>query len=668
MSTQRTEEPSPDLNHPSALARFGQYLVYLLVRALELVLRALPLGLCFRIGSFVGSCAYFVMPKYRKLAARNLTVAFHDTLGEKDRSALSKKAFANLGANLICSFKLPLLSEAQIESRVEVEGLENYELARDRGKGVICCIPHMGNWEILTQAPSLVAPGLNQGTIYQALSNPYLDEHVRKRRERLGYKLFDRREGFYGPLAFVRDGGAIGILVDQHAGNQGTWAPFFGKLASTTNLPALIARRTGAALVPLAVCTVGPARWKLVYGQEIHAEHVGEVRSSERLVAEMNHIVESLIRRSPEDWFWVHNRWKTPRPNFLLGGYRRGLAYPDDMTEKDLQRFEMLLRSPNWLGDACMALPAVRAMSKGRPDLVTTVLCPENLAPFWERVPEVDFVIAKPKDAGPRAVGKLAKDHPMGYDAAVLFPNSLRSAFEARAMGARGIVGYAGNRRSRLLDSLIEEPEEIQPPVHQAVRYLRIAHQVGGDTDGAFQGPYLETRPTERPGIRIGLCPGAAYGGAKQFPADRYATIAKAVAEQVPDLTWVIFGSGNDSVAADPIAAALGDRCQNLCGKTSLSELIDELAGCQALLSNDTGTMHLAGVIDVPVIAIFGSTEPILTGPLGKGHAIIRKHVSCSPCFLRECPLDFRCMNELDDQQITDAVLERVQSPVPAGA
>ncbi len=107
----------------------------------------------------------------------------------------------------------------------------------------------------------------------------------------------------------------------------------------------------------------------------------------------------------------------------------------------------------------------------------------------------------------------------------------------------------------------------------------------------------------------------------------------------------------------DQIATAIGDHCVNRIGHTTLDQLIEELRECRLVLTNDTGTMHLAALLGVPVVAIFGSTEPRLTGPLGDGHIILRHHVECSPCFLRECPIDFRCMKAARSQEVADAVL-----------
>jgi ADP-heptose:LPS heptosyltransferase len=124
------------------------------------------------------------------------------------------------------------------------------------------------------------------------------------------------------------------------------------------------------------------------------------------------------------------------------------------------------------------------------------------------------------------------------------------------------------------------------------------------------------------------------------------------------DCEWVLFGVAGDAAVGGEISRQLTGRQSNLIGKTTLGELMDRLSECALLLTNDTGTMHLAAALGVPVVAIFGSTEPQLTAPLGPGHRILRHPVECSPCFLRTCPLDFRCMNAVTVKEATEAVLE----------
>jgi len=120
---------------------------------------------------------------------------------------------------------------------------------------------------------------------------------------------------------------------------------------------------------------------------------------------------------------------------------------------------------------------------------------------------------------------------------------------------------------------------------------------------------------------------------------------------------WILVGTPNDAAVGQTIAQALRDSCVNRIGQTTLDQLINELRGCRLVLTNDTGTMHLASLLGVPTVAIFGSTEPRLTGALGDRHIVLRHQVECSPCFLRKCPIDFRCMKAVSVREVTEAVL-----------
>src|SRR5207247_365230 len=201
------------------------------------------------------------------------------------------------------------------------------------------------------------------------------------------------------------------------------------------------------------------------------------------------------------------------------------------------------------------------------------------------------------------------------------------------------------------------------PPEHPSLRFLRIAHECGAAVLNA-QGSTLNIRiqsGNQRSTInhqpwKIGLSPGAEYGPAKRWLPERFAEAATKISAQ-SSAQWILFGTKNDAAIGDQIAAAIGDHCVNRIGRTTLDQLINELRECRLLLTNDTGTMHLAALLGVPVVAIFGSTEPRLTGPLGNGHIVLRHHVECSPCFLRECPIDFRCMKAVSTQEAADAVL-----------
>jgi len=613
------------------------YAVYLFYRIGTGLLGLLSLPLAFAIGQMGGVIAWLVLPQYRKLALRNVRIAFAGELSGKQMRRIVRRHFQQLGANLLCSVKFPRMPMEKILQRVRIEHLEYIENCFRKKRPVVLFLSHIGSWEFCTRLFPHFLRGHRTATIYQRIRNPHIDRHVREVRSRFGLEVFERGEGFGKAIELLRDGGGVGILMDQHAGDGGLWTPFFGRLASTTPLPALLARRTHAALIGFAVHTDGFARWRAIAGPPI--EGTGE--SIEKLTARGNDIVEKQVRRAPEDWFWVHNRWKTPRPNFLLAKYKRGVFVPDGIR---LKPFRILVRSSNWLGDAVMSVPAIRAIKSGRPDAHVSVAVPEKLAALWKIVAEVDEVIALPSKSIV-AAARLFRQRPP-FDVAILFPNSSRSALEAFLAGIPRRVGWRGHWRRWLVN---QSPRESIPVgiVHQTYKYLELASTLGAVMTPEF--PPANSITDRREQFKFGLCPGAEYGPAKQWP--RFAEVAQEIAGRFP-VQWILFGTAGDGPSGDKVAEVLGDKCVNRIGQTTLAQLINELRECDLLLTNDTGTMHLADLLRVPTVSIFGSTEPQRTAPLGQGHRIFRHHVECSPCFLRECPLDFRCMAAVTSAEV----------------
>lgn len=646
---------------PPFFARLGYAFAYAAYRSLETFCRLLPLAWVFLFGKVLGSIVGVLGLGYRRLVDRNMEIAFGREMSPRDRRKLVRKHFATLGGNLLSSLKIPWMSIQQVDARVEWAGLANAEAAHAQGRGFIFALLHMGNWEILSQMERITA-GSAPATMFQRLANPYLNAHVARLRARTGCTLFDRRDGFFGPTKWLRENGAIGILVDQHAGDAGVWAPLFDRLASTTNLVQLLSMRARAPILPVSVATIGLARWRVSVLPPVEQSASVDVGA-----AMLNQPLERIIRDSPADWFWVHNRWKTPRPNFLLEKYKRGVVLPSHYPMDQLQPFEILIRSVNWLGDACMAIPAVRAIRRGRPDARITMLTPGKLVDLWSQVPEVDAVLAIPGGASIFEVRRIVRTAGRHFDAAVLLPNSLRTALEVKVKNVGSIVGYAGHWRRKLLDQIIP-PDKYRGPVrHHSEHYLRMALRLGANIkDATLYAPLIprSDAPAEGP-LRLGLCPGAEYGSAKRWPLERYAAAARDIARQT-ECQWVIFGAKGDVPLAAELETMLEGECLNLAGQTTLAELCTELQRCRLLLTNDTGTMHLAAALGVPTVSIFGSTEPDWTGPLGHDHTVLRRHVECSPCFKRECPIDFRCMKEIEPSHVVAAVLGSLAEPPQA--
>jgi heptosyltransferase-2 len=335
----------------------------------------------------------------------------------------------------------------------------------------------------------------------------------------------------------------------------------------------------------------------------------------------------------------------------------------------------IVIRGVNWLGDAVMAMPAIERLRQSRPAARITLLTDRKLADLFAGHPAIDHVLSFSKgDSAFRVAAMLRRR----FDLALIFPNSFRSAFEPFLARIPSRVGFAGHGRRPLLTQAVPRradeqrmhkrsdtevrrlvqkdparPRDSFPvPAHHLHNYLHLVRALGASGDPL--PPRLHVSEAERAQFRsrfaihgrllLGLNPGAEYGPAKRWPAEMFVRAAQLVPAPVE---WLIFGGPGDRATAGQIAAALGQGVHNLAGQTSLRELCAGLSLCAAVLTNDTGPMHLAAAVGSPVVVPFGSTSPELTGPGqpgSPGHSLMLGAAPCAPCFRRTCPIDFRCM------------------------
>jgi len=301
----------------------------------------------------------------------------------------------------------------------------------------------------------------------------------------------------------------------------------------------------------------------------------------------------------------------------------------------------ILVVAPNWIGDALMAQPLLARLKES--GAAIEVLAPEWVAPVMRRMPEVNRVIAAPFRHGALQLGarwRLGRElKRRGYDSTIVLPNTWKSALVPFLAGIPKRVGYVGEFRHGLLNSIHRKTDSPMP-----LHYARLAGEPGGE----LPRPHLEVTPVEiaETRRRFGLdgaqfssytvfCPGAEYGPAKRWPYFRE------LAERI-ETPVVLLGSAKDQEAA----AAIHGR--NLVGKTALDEAIRLIAGASAVVSNDSGLMHVAAALGRPQVALFGSSSPEHTPPASASARVLWLRLECSPCFERECPLGhFRCMKEI---------------------
>ena len=363
---------------------------------------------------------------------------------------------------------------------------------------------------------------------------------------------------------------------------------------------------------------------------------------------------------------------------------------------------KILLRGVNWLGDAVMSTPALQRLREAKPDAQITLLTHEKLGDLWRDHPAIDAVLTFATGESAWRVGRRLRTE--NFDLGLALPNSPRSAIElwfARipqrmgysrpwrdlflTMAIRPRTGAVEMRKRSLqeINELNSSPSEatrnkLPEKAHHIFQYLHLVAALGAKAEpiaphlvvaekdvAAFRARLREISGCEN-SLWFGLNPGAEYGPAKRWPAERFIAAALELHRQT-NCGWIIFGANDPAICqiAKELEKKLGRNfAADFSAKTTLLELCAGLKFCRLVLTNDTGPMHAAAALGTAVVVPFGSTSVELTGPGLPGndrHAFLKSSAPCSPCFLRECPIDFRCMNSIPVSQVVNACLRMVE-------
>ena len=340
---------------------------------------------------------------------------------------------------------------------------------------------------------------------------------------------------------------------------------------------------------------------------------------------------------------------------------------------------KILVRGVNWIGDAVMTLPALKALRKAYPNSHMSLLVKPSVAAIFEKNPFIDEVILYEEKG---ITGKMKLVHTLRkarFSKAVLLQNAFDAALIAFLSGIPERIGYDRDGRGKLLTKRVPYDGDDMKS-HHIDYYLSLLRATGISAGRAK--PWIFLSLEERLAARgrlsalrrpiLGINPGAAYGSAKRWLPARFAEVAAWFSRDTKG-SVVIFGAGHEGDVAHEIERLITteqrryeepyyrspETLLNLAGNTSLRELIALIAECDVFLSNDSGPMHIAYAAGTPLVALFGSTSPVLTGPVGEGNVVIRPDIPCSPCFERTCRNDYRqCMHDILSEDVYLAVKE----------
>ncbi len=330
---------------------------------------------------------------------------------------------------------------------------------------------------------------------------------------------------------------------------------------------------------------------------------------------------------------------------------------------------QILVRSPNWVGDAVMSLPVLSCLRRFFPGADIAVLAARRVAGLFEAHPDVAEVITYPYGRGKWQVLWGLRHR---FDLALALPNSLESALGLWLVGVPVRVGYSADARRTFLNLAVNGRRSLAG-LHTVYYYLGILKALGEFSTFAPPALHLQTRETAAAsnllaasgltgsGPWVGLSPGAAYGPAKRWPPERVAALGAALRRDC-NARLVLLGGPDERPVADQIKAQLQDEVFDLVGRTDLRQALAVLSLLKLLVTNDSGLMHAAAALRTPLVAIFGSTDPRATGPFTSRAVVLHHPLDCGPCFKRTCDLGYPCLHAIT----VDEVLAATRSLLPA--
>lgn len=581
----------------------------------------------------VARVIYHGFPGRRRLMLANLHHAFPERPAGW-RRAIARECIRRFVETGFLSLATPFLPPARLKviARPGESFRAAYAAHRERPHPLLMCAPHLAHWEIQTAQPLLLdEPFPESAAIFRPLDHPAADAWIKRTRERFGMKLLSRREGFQEAMKLLRRNGVVGILYDQNAGDQGALTLLFDRVCSTTDLPGLLAAKYGAAVYGIYPRYLGFWRIELNYERIVHDG------SSAGVTAALNVWLERLLRSDDNycaSWLWGHQRWKNqdaPARRLRLEMKRDNLA--TDLAARGLpalpRRTRIWVRLPNWLGDVVMALPLLRAIRAGRPDAEITVIAKAQFLPLLQEFDVADRLRALPPK-GVHYFGHFRDLRTEYPDCYLLFTNSFRGDLEAWLTACRQRFGIVRPGKSRpLLSHAYRLPKAFdEGRVHQFRLWTDFLRHFGLTATpdlaplhgGVGSLPATGTRP-------IGLICGSENNPEKRWPVAHW----RALIAALPTEHFLLFGTPNDRAITEEVAAGCGPRVENLAGRTDLPAFAARLRGLRLLVTNDTGGMHLANALGVPLVALFGPTNPVRTGPVFSSPTKILQPPGCPP-------------------------------------
>ncbi|MDX2111321.1 MAG: glycosyltransferase family 9 protein [Verrucomicrobiota bacterium] len=632
--------------------RVAGQLVLVVFNATGWLLTRLPTWVARSICVVAGELTWWLTPR-GGIALRNLHHAFPDKPHGWHRK-MARESIRRTMEMFLFVGASPHFNDQRFRKIVTADEafFKIYDECLASNQPLLVLVPHCTLMESLTYIPAYREKKPVTAVMFRPIDNPAVDAYVKITRERFGARLVAKSEELTHLFKDMRHGGWVSMLYDQNTGKQGALVIFMGRVASVTELPGLLARKFRAPVYGLYPERTG------FWTCQLRMEKLLTDGTPASVTLVSTQWLEALLKESDNttaDWLWCHQRWKildwpTERFNTV---HKRSLLdkqYPDAVLPR---RTRLWIRLPNWLGDVVMLIPLLRALRKGRPDMEITLIGLPHFAELVKRWSVGDRYIALPsKHDYFRTFWRYRREYADTY---LLFTNSFRGDLEAwltRTPQRFGIL-RAGKPRPLLTHGWRVPMSLNESAIHQTCFWHKYLEHFGlhesPDTT-PLEPPLERTRQTPR----IGLICGTENSPEKRWPVEHWRALITGVLERIPQSEIVLFGTKRDNAITSVVADGfVTTQVMNEAGRTTLCEFVDALRACDLLVCNDTGGMHLANAVGVPVIALYGPTNPIRTGPVFNAQVDILQAPGC-------LPTGGGAMVEITPERVLNGVVERL--------
>lgn len=591
-----------------------------------------------------GNIAMIILPGRKRILMSNLRHAFPDRKLNWCKKICRENFYRLIELGLL-AISLGFLTKRRIRSsfKISASNRAKFEDLAHSKSGAIVLIPHFTLMEGMTLLRSILhdidAPDI--GIIYRPFKNASLEKFVKKTREKNGMKLLSRKNGFFEAMKMLRNGGIVGMLFDQNAGDAGCLMNFLGREISSTDLPVLFFKKFAVPIYVLYPRRLGFWRASI----SIHNLNFDK-NDPKTILFAANKFLEDRLRSSDSecaDWLWAHDRWKISnherRENSSSGRCKDwlkwSLAYSHETVVRKTKK--IFIRMPNWLGDIVMAVPVVRMLKNFHSDAELTLLAKQEYIGLLKALGISDHVVRLP-DHGLlyfMKLFRLADEYPDIYISLV---NSFRGCVEAKILRARHRIGLGMKDRKyrKYFFNYLYDPVKSTDIkyIHQTRLWQEMLRWYGFDGFASLSPFGVCQKLNDEKKLvylhSIGIFCGSANDPSKRWPVELWKRLIERILESYKDAHINLYGSKCDVEIANLISSSFRrDNVTSMAGKMNLLELSFELRKNDLIISVDTGGMHLANMLGCSLVCIFGKTNSLVTGPIFSGKSIVVRPPAC---------------------------------------